>query len=136
MRGFTELYFQIFANCVVNSIDYNSHFFPLKKYFSDGSSAEVDAIIFCTGYLHHYPYLEENIRLRSPNVLYPHKCYKGIVYTEGGNNKVLYCGIQDQYYTYTMFDAVALWAFKYVLGEIKLPNKAAMVADWKKWVDR
>merc|ERR1719150_3091198 len=42
----------------------------------------------------------------------------------------------DQYYTYTMFDAVALWAIKYVLGEIKLPNKAAMVADWKKWVDR
>merc|ERR1711902_88961 len=73
---------------------------------------------------------------RSPNVLYPHKCYKGIVYTEGGNNKVLYCGIQDQYYTYTMFDAVALWAVKYILGEIKLPNKAAMVADWKKWVDR
>jgi len=105
-------------------------------HFSDGSSAEVDAIIFCTGYLHHYPYLDEKIRLRSPNVLYPHKCYKGIVYTEGGNNKVLYCGIQDQYYTYTMFDAVALWAVKYVLGEIKLPNKAAMVSDWKKWVDR
>ena len=120
----------------MNTIDYNSHFFFFKKIISDGSSAEVDAIIFCTGYLHHYPYLEENIRLRSPNVLYPHKCYKGIVYTEGGNNKVLYCGIQDQYYTYTMFDAVALWAVKYILGEIKLPNKAAMVADWKKWVDR
>jgi trimethylamine monooxygenase len=35
-----------------------------------------------------------------------------------------------------LFDAVALWAVKYVLGEIKLPNKAAMVSDWKKWVDR
>ena len=28
--------------------------------------------------------------------------YKGIVWQEGGNNKLLYCGVQDQYYTYTM----------------------------------
>ena len=96
----------------------------------------MDSIIFCTGYLHHYPFLDEGIRLRSPNVLYPHKCYKGTVYTEGGNNKVLYIGIQDQYYTFTMFDAQAYWAVKYVLGEINLPDKATMVADWQKWCEK
>ena len=46
-------------------------------HFSDGSAADVDAIIFCTGYLHHYPYLSDTIRLRSPNVLYPANLYKG-----------------------------------------------------------
>jgi trimethylamine monooxygenase len=105
-------------------------------HFTDGSTAEVDAIIFCTGYLHHYPYLDDSIRLRTPNLLYPPYLYKGTVYTEGGNNKVLYIGSQDQYYTYTMFDAQALWAVKCALGDIKLPNKDAMVEDWKKWVER
>jgi len=105
-------------------------------HFSDGSTAEVDAIIFCTGYLHHYPYLDEKIRLRSPNVLYPHKLYKGTVYTEGGNNKVMYIGVQDQYYTFTMFDAQAHWAVQYVMGNIKLPEKEVMVDHWKKWCER
>ena len=29
-------------------------------YFADGSSAKVDAIILCTGYLHHFPYMAED----------------------------------------------------------------------------
>lgn len=105
-------------------------------HFKDGSSAEVDAIIMCTGYLHHYPYMHDSLRLRSPNVLYPPNLYKGTVYTEGGNNKVLYIGAQDQYYTYTMFDVQAHWAVQYILGNIKLPDRTAMVTDWKQWVKR
>ena len=48
---------------------------------------------------------------------------------------MLYLGTQDQYYTYTMFDVEALWALKYVLGDIKIPDKETMIADWKKWVE-
>jgi len=105
-------------------------------YFSDGTSAEIDAIMFCTGFLHYYPFLEDKLRLRSKNVFYPPNLYKGIVFTQGGNNKMLYIGTQDQCYTYTMFDVEALWALKYVLGDIKLPDKSTMIADWKKWVER
>lgn len=103
-------------------------------HFSDGSTAEVDAIIFCTGYLHHYPYLEDKIRLRCPNVLYPPYLYKGTVFTEGGCNRVMYIGVQDQYYTFTMFDVQAYWAIKYLTGKINLPGKNDMVEDWKTWV--
>ena len=106
-------------------------------HFKDGSTAEVDAIIFCTGYLNHFPFLDESIRLRSPNTLYPHKLYKGTVYTEGGNNRVMYIGIQDQYYTFTMFDVQSLWALDYVRGKITLPgSQETMRADWKKWLDK
>lgn len=106
-------------------------------HFSDKSTAEVDAIIFCTGYLHHYPYLEDKIRLRCPNVLYPPYLYKGTVFTEGGNNKMMYIGCQDQYYTFTMFDVQALWALKAVCGKIALPqSKDEMVEDWKQWVEK
>jgi len=52
-------------------------------HFSDGTTAEVDAIIFCTGYLHYYPFLEDKIRLRSKNVLYPPNLYKGTIFTPG-----------------------------------------------------
>ena len=34
----------------------------------------------------------------------------------GGNNKLLYCGVQDQYYTYTMTD------IKLILGDTNLPG--------------
>lgn len=105
-------------------------------HFSDGTTVEVDTIMFCTGYLHYYPFIEDKLRLRSPNLLFPPNLYKGIIFTPGGNNKMLYVGSQDQYYTYTMFDVEALWALKYVLGDIKIPDKDTMVADWKKWEDR
>ena len=34
-------------------------------YFSDGSGRKVDAIILCTGYLHHFPFLEDSLRLKN-----------------------------------------------------------------------
>ena len=105
-------------------------------HFKDGSTAEVDSIIFCTGYLHAYKFLEDKLRLKSPNVLYPPNLYKGTIWFKGGNNKCLYIGVQDQYYTYTMFDVQAMWAVKFVLGKISLPDKHTMEEDWKKWVAR
>jgi len=105
-------------------------------HFKDGSSSEVDVIMMCTGYLHSYPYLREELRLKSKNVLYPPSLYKGIVWQQGGNNKLLYCGVQDQYYTYTMFDVCGLWAVKLMEGEIDLPDSDTMEREWKEWVER
>jgi len=105
-------------------------------HFKDGSTADVDAVMMCTGYLHCHPFLREELRLKSKNVLYPPNLYKGIVWQEGGNNKLLYVGAQDQYYTYTMFDIEGLWAVKLIEGELSLPNKDEMEKHWKSWVKR
>lgn len=112
-------------------------------HFKDGSTEDFDTIIMCTGYLHSYPFLEDNLRLRSPNCLYPQNLYKGLVWlgpngdgNDCGDNKMLYVGAQDQYYTYTMFDTQAAWTWKYILGDIKLPDKTTMSADWRKWFAR
>ena len=80
--------------------------------------------------------LRENLRLKSSNVLYPLGLYKGIVWQEGGNNRLLYCGAQDQYYTYTMFDLCGLWAVKLILGDIKLPSAEERESSWRNWVAR
>merc|ERR1712203_993033 len=104
--------------------------------FKDRSTAEVDVIIMCTGYLHSYPFLREELRMKCKNLFYPPGLYKGMVWTAGGNNKLFYCGAQDQCYTYTMFEVCALWIVKLIEGEISLPSTAEMEADWKRWVAR
>jgi len=105
-------------------------------HFKDGTTADVDVVMMCTGYLHCHPFLREELRLKSKNVLYPPNLYKGIVWQEGGNNKLLYVGAQDQYYTYTMFDIEGLWAVKLIEGELSLPSKEEMEKSWKSWVER
>ena len=80
--------------------------------FKDGSTAEVDVVMMCTGYLHSYPFLRlfvvimiiiimimnmiiiinivlktmfnrEDLRMKSRNLLYPAGMYKGMVWTAG-----------------------------------------------------
>lgn len=103
-----------------------------KVTFRDGSSADYDAIILCTGYLHHHPFMEDSLRIKSRNRLYPENLYKGIFWW--GNPKLMYIGMQDQYYTFNMFDAQAWYARDVVLGRIKLPSLTDQATDSLKWV--
>lgn len=103
-------------------------------HFKDGSSQEVDAIILCTGYQHAFPFLEEKLRLKTRNRLNPPGLYKGIFWE--ANPKLMYLGMQDQFYTFSMFDLQAWYARDYVLGRIKLPSKAKMEKETAGWVAR
>ena len=49
--------------------------------FSDGTSKDVDALILCTGYLHHFPFLPDELRLKTHNRLNPPGLYKGVAYS-------------------------------------------------------
>jgi trimethylamine monooxygenase len=100
-------------------------------HFSDGSTKDFDAIVLCTGYLHHYPYLPDDLRLKSPNNLYPVGLYKGVVWQP--NTRLLYVGAQDQFYTFNMFDAQAWWARDVILGRIELPDPATRESDIAAW---
>jgi trimethylamine monooxygenase len=102
--------------------------------FADGSTKEVDAIILCTGYQHYFPYLPEDLRLKTHNRMWPPNLYKGVVWQD--NPRFFYIGMQDQFYTFNMFDAQAWYVRDIILGRIKLPNAEAMKKDWKKWLKR
>ena len=39
--------------------------------FEDGDGLEVDCVIYCTGYRHTFPFLDEPLQLRTPNRLAP-----------------------------------------------------------------
>jgi trimethylamine monooxygenase len=100
-------------------------------YFKDGSSKDVDAIILCTGYVHHFPFLGDDLRLKTNNRLWPLGLYKGVVWEQ--NPQMFYIGMQDQWYTFNMFDAQAWFARDVMLGRIPLPDQDAMQADSAEW---
>ncbi|MGJ4803384.1 NAD(P)-binding domain-containing protein [Luteimonas sp. SDU82] len=103
-------------------------------HFADGSSKDVDAIVLCTGYQHHFPFLPDELSLRTKNRLYPQGLYKGVFWID--NPKLVYLGMQDQYYTFNMFDAQAWFARDVILGHAALPDAEAMRADSEAWFAR
>ena len=95
--------------------------------FKDGSSKDVDAIIMCTGYQHHFPFMAPELSLVTANRLATANLYKGVVFND--NPALFYLGMQDQWYTFNMFDAQAWYARDVIMGRIKLPDAKAMAQD-------
>jgi trimethylamine monooxygenase len=103
-------------------------------YFKDGTSMDVDAIILCTGYQHYFPFLPDDLRLKTNNRLWPLGLYKGVMWEK--NPKLIYLGMQDQYYTFNMFDVQAWYARDVIMGRITLPSLAQMQADSAVWREK
>jgi len=88
--------------------------------FADGSTARVDAIILCTGYQHHFPFLPDDLRLKTANRLATADLWKGVVWAH--NPRMFYLGMQDQWYTFNMFDAQAWYVRDIIAGKIQVPD--------------
>jgi trimethylamine monooxygenase len=102
--------------------------------FKDGTQREIDAIILCTGYQHHFPFLLDDLRLKTKNRLWPLGLYKGVVWEK--NPQLLYLGMQDQYYTFNMFDAQAWYARDVIMGKTPTPPLEEMQADSQAWREK
>ena len=103
-------------------------------FFKDGTKKDIDAIILCTGYLHHFPFLPDDLRLETANRMWAPGLYKGVLWQD--NPKLSYLGMQDQFYTFNMFDAQAWYVRDVIMGRIDVPDRAARDADEKIWLDR
>ena len=95
--------------------------------FEDGSTADVDAVILCTGYLHHFPFMASELKLRATNRLAIPNLYKGVVWAD--NPKLFYLGMQNQFYAFAMFDPQAWYVRDIIMGRIDVPDRDAMLAD-------
>ena len=91
--------------------------------FRDGSTAHIDAIILCTGYQHHFPFLPDGLRLRTKNRLATADLYRGVAWVK--NPKLFYLGMQDQWYTFNMFDAQAWYVRDVIMGRLTVPSAEA-----------
>ena len=103
-------------------------------HFSNGVSRKFDAVIMCTGYIHHYPFLPSSLALDSPNNVYPDNLYRGVVWEK--NNQMFYLGAQDQWFTFNMFDAQAWYVRDVILGERELPSAQEQRASIDEWLER
>ena len=93
--------------------------------FEDGLTTDVDAIILATGYLHHFPFMADNLRLTTANRFAPTGLYKGVVWVN--NPKLFYLGMQNQIFTFTMFDMQAFYVRDIILGRISVPDHPGRV---------
>ena len=100
-------------------------------YFGDGSSKRVDAIILCTGYKHHFPFLPDELTLKTGNRLWPLGLYQGVFWEQ--NPQLIYLGMQDLWYSFNLFDAQAWFVRDCILGRIALPEKSVMQDDSARW---
>ncbi len=96
-------------------------------HFKDGTSRDVDAIILCTGYQHHFPFMAADLCLKTANRLATADLYKGVAWIDNPN--LFYLGMQDQWFTFNMFDAQAWWVRDVIMDRIALPDRATMEAD-------
>ncbi|MHC5225786.1 flavin-containing monooxygenase [Ignatzschineria sp. LJL83] len=103
-------------------------------YFKDGTSKTFDTIIFCTGFKFNFSFLHDSVRLKAKSSIYPADLYKGIFLID--NPKMMYVGMQDQYYTFNMFDTQAWYARDVIMGRIKLPSKEVMREDSIHWMEK
>lgn len=105
-----------------------------EVHFVNGEKRKVDIVVFCTGYLHHYPFMPSELTLSSPNNLYPDTLYRGVV--SEANNQLFWLGAQDQWLTFNMFDAQAWYVRDVILGRVALPSKEAQRNHMDKWLSR
>ena len=103
-------------------------------HFKHGSSKKIDAIIMCIGYLHHFPFLPDGLRLQTDNRLSPLNLCKGVFWED--NPRLMYLGMQDQFYTFNMFDAQAWYARDHIMDRIQLPDLEAMRQHSRAWRNR
>src|SRR5690625_8050330 len=74
-----------------------------------------------TCYQHKITFLPDYLRLKTKNNLYPDHIYKGIFFQD--LPPLIYLGMQDQYYTFNMFDTQAWLARDYMMGKFEMPSK-------------
>lgn len=103
-------------------------------HFSNGHKEEFDAVIMCTGYQHKFPFLPSEMRLKTRNMMYPDNLYKGVVFQD--LERLLYLGMQDQYYTFNMFDVQAWYAREIMLGRVELPSAEERQKDIDFWLKK
>ena len=116
----------------MKEVHYLSRLDGKKAIFKDGTEQDADVIILCTGYLHHFPFLDEGLKLKTHNRLYPPKLYKGVVWQD--NHKLLYLGMQDQFHTFNMFDCQAWYARDVIMGKIKTVSYTHLTLPTKRIV--
>lgn len=103
-------------------------------YFADGSSKPIDHIVLCTGYRHYFPFLSDSLKLHCMNDLYVDNLYYGVISKQ--NLGLFYIGMQNQFYSFPMFQAQSWLIRDLILGTKQMPSKQELEKDLAEWRNR
>jgi trimethylamine monooxygenase len=105
-------------------------------YFKDGSSVDnIDAIIFCTGYRHFYPFMAKRLRLHCDvSEIIPPSLYKSIFWIDQPH--LAYLGSIKTIYSLPTFELQTALVRDVFLGHVTLPDKHQWQADVNEWKAR
>lgn len=74
----------------------------------------------CTGYHHNFVFLEESLKLKNSGRLWAEDLYMGVVFVR--NPKLMYLGMQAQYFSFMMFEIQSHFVMNLVLKKLSLPT--------------
>ncbi|GBP83827.1 Senecionine N-oxygenase [Eumeta japonica] len=94
-------------------------------FFQDGTSAEVDVIFLCTGYLYNFPFLDPSCGIAvEDNCVEP--LYKHLVNIH--HPTMCFIGVPYYVCAFSMFDLQVRYYVRAMKGLFRLPSKESMVA--------
>ena len=96
-------------------------------FFKDGTKKEIDAIILCTGYKHHFPFLPDDLRLKTANRLATADLYKGIDIAKGYTEESLLIAYVNN--IKPTMDHIVSTSTDIILGKIKVPDISVLNSD-------
>ncbi|GIV38991.1 MAG: monooxygenase [Thermonema sp.] len=98
--------------------------------FSDGSSEQVDVLIYATGYKISFPFFDKNfLYVEEDNRL---RLYKHVIHPE--HKGLYFIGfIQPLGAVMPLAEQQAIWVAKLLKGDCKLPDKASMYRDIERY---
>jgi dimethylaniline monooxygenase (N-oxide forming) len=86
---------------------------------------DIDAIIFCTGYVNRVPYLEENLQVASPRALYKHVFHPKV----GGSLAFVGWARPGFGSQFPLMEMQARWCGHVFKGDKPLPREEDMIAE-------
>lgn len=96
--------------------------------FRDGSTAEVDDFIYCTGYEFTYPFMSAKVEIRTDDD-HVEPIYKHLVHMDYTN--LFFMGLPALVIPFPMFHVQAQYVLGILEGRIKLPSSQQMREEYK-----
>lgn len=97
--------------------------------FRDGSSAQVDVLIYCTGYEFTYPFLSSKVEVRTENN-HVEPIYKHLVHMDWPN--LFFMGLPAIVVPFPMFHIQTQYILGIIEGHVKLPSSKQMYEEYEK----
>lgn len=98
--------------------------------FSDGSvEANIDAVVFCTGYFYSFPFLDSTRYPLSPDGIWVRKLYEHILYIE--DPTLAFLGIPQRIVPFPVAEAQAAFVARAWADRLALPCREEML-EWER----